>query len=97
VRQFHPRFILGVIEEDCGFRLAGAVGSIPTTVVGVLMALLLNAKWKFSYTALKKKSQNKEKGMNKKRCLKAAMEYTVPRCNWATTVLTVTWLVHLAT
>ena len=76
--------------------LGCAVGSIPTAVVGVLMALLLNAKWMFSYTALKKKSQNKEKGMNEKHCLKAAIEYAAPRSNWATAVFTASWLVHLS-
>ena len=54
------------------------------------MALLSNAKWKF--TALTKKSQNKEKGMKEKRCLKVGMEYAGPRSNWATTVFTASWL-----
>ncbi|ATB43126.1 hypothetical protein CYFUS_008605 [Cystobacter fuscus] len=59
------------------------------------MALLLNASWKFSYTALKKKSQSKEKGMNEKRCLKAVIEYAATRSNWATTVITASWFTHL--
>jgi len=59
------------------------------------MALLLNANWKFSYTALNKKSQGKEKGMIEKSDLKAAIEYAAPRSNWATTACTASWLVHL--
>ncbi|HEX5754705.1 MAG TPA: hypothetical protein VFZ09_51450 [Archangium sp.] len=44
-----------------------------------------------------KKSQNEEKGMKEKRCLKVGLERAVPRSNWAITVFTASWFVHLAT
>ena len=59
------------------------------------MALLLNADWKCSYTALKETSQSKEKGMNEKSESKAAIEYAAPRSNRATTTYTALWLSHL--